>query len=37
MGREDKSICRATIGAIVQNLYEREVKDEWAELEELPQ
>lgn len=37
MGREDKSICRATIAPIVQNLYEREVKDEWAELEELPQ
>ncbi len=37
MSTEDKAFCRATIGAIVQNLYEREVKDEWAELEELPQ
>jgi hypothetical protein len=35
MGREDKSICRAILGSVVQNIYEREVKDEWAELEEL--
>jgi hypothetical protein len=36
MGREDKNICRAILGSVVQNIYEREVKDEWAELEELP-
>jgi transcriptional regulator with XRE-family HTH domain len=36
MGREDKAACRAIIGQVVQNLYEREVKDEWAELEEAP-
>jgi hypothetical protein len=36
MGREDKAVCRAIIGQVVQNLYEREVKDEWAELEEAP-
>jgi hypothetical protein len=36
MSREDKAICRATLGQVVQNIYEREVKDEWAELEEVP-
>ncbi len=36
LGRDDKKICRAILGSVVQNIYEREVKDEWAELEELP-
>jgi hypothetical protein len=36
MDREDKAACRAIVGQVVQNLYEREVKDEWAELEEVP-
>jgi hypothetical protein len=36
MSQEDKSACRAILGQVVQNIYEREVKDEWAELEEMP-
>ena len=36
MDQEDKNACRALLGSVVQNIYEREVKDEWAELEELP-
>ena len=36
MDPEDKNACRALLGSVVQNIYEREVKDEWAELEELP-
>ena len=35
MREEDKKECRAMLGQIVRNIYERELKDEWAQLEEL--
>jgi hypothetical protein len=35
MGTEEKKAARQMVGQIIQNIYEREVKDEWAELEEI--
>lgn len=35
MSDEEKTISRKIVGQIVQNIYQRELKDEWASLEEL--
>ena len=35
MGTEEKKSAREMLGRIIQNIYERELKDEWAELEEI--
>ena len=35
MKEKDKKECRGMLGQIVRNIYERELKDEWAQLEEL--
>ena len=34
-GQDDKASFKQTLGQIVLNLYQREVKDVWAELEEM--
>lgn len=35
MDTEEKQSAREMLSRIIQNIYEREVKDEWAELEEI--
>ena len=35
MNTEEKEAAREMMGQVIQNIYEREVKDEWAELEEI--
>ena len=34
-GQDEKRTFKETLGQIVLNLYQREVKDVWAELEEV--
>jgi hypothetical protein len=36
IGLAEKAAFKKTLGQIVVNLYQREVKDVWAELEEVP-
>jgi hypothetical protein len=35
MGDTEKKAAREMLGQIIQNIYERELKDDWAELEEI--
>jgi transcriptional regulator with XRE-family HTH domain len=35
MNASDKKVAREVMGQVIQNIYEREGKDEWAELQEV--
>lgn len=35
MNTSDKKVAREVMGQVIQNIYEREGKDEWAELQEV--
>ena len=35
MNRSDKKVAKEVMGQVIQNIYEREGKDKWAELQEV--
>jgi hypothetical protein len=35
MSTSDKKVAKEVMGQVIQNIYEREGKDEWAELQEV--